>query len=74
MMRNLMNFLDLFKSKKQREAETDEKFAAELELDSSDSDTDFRNGTFLNSLDELEAGDIELNETAVKSEKTSLLR
>ena len=69
-----MKFFDLLKSKKQHGTDADDKYAAELELDNVDSDGDFRNGAFLNSLDELDESDIELNETAAKAEKGSLDR
>lgn len=70
-MRILMKFLDYFKSKEQRITEAEERFDAELEFDGGDDGTDFKNGTFLNSLDELDESDIELNEAAVKAERKS---
>jgi len=65
-----MNFFDIFKNREKRESEAEERFSRELDIDTVE-ETDYRSGTFLNSLDELDESDIQLNETAAKTKKTS---
>lgn len=49
----------------------DEAFDGELQLDNSETDADFQNGEFLNSLEQLTEDDIEMNEAAIKAGKLS---
>lgn len=66
-----MRLFDKLKNRKQ----TDDAYGlpAELQLDDSDTDADFRSGVFLNSLEELTEDDIEMNEAAAKATKVSPL-
>lgn len=66
-----MNFFDKWKNRNHKnEADT---FPAELQIDSAETDADFRSGIFLNSLEELTEDDIEMSEAAVRAAKVSPL-
>lgn len=67
-----MNFFNKIKKRLlNKDTRSYDDFADEFTLEGGDSDNDFKNGAFLNSLEQLSEDDIEMNEAALKAGKIS---